>query len=372
MISSSEPSGKLTILVVEDVPDDIAVLDGILREDYHVRVATGGEAALKIAGSNPSPDLILLDVMMPDMDGMEVCRRLKQDPTTSKIPMIFVTAKDAVADESLGFAVGAVDYIVKPVNPFLVKARVKAHLELKQARADLERQNEILLQNARLREEVEAINRHDLKNPLMIIMNIPGVLLQAAKLSESDKKLLRMVETAGRQILEMINRTIDLYKMEMGTYVVNSASVDVARLIEQIMTAFHEISESKRLSVDVTFRGSPLSQAEAFRVMGEELLVYSVLANLVKNAFEASPRDGRVSIALEERDVASIAIHNLGAIPKQIRSRFSQKFTTAGKDGGTGLGVYSAQLMVRTMKGDLRFESSEEKGTTITITLPRA
>ncbi len=363
---------KPTVLVVEDVPDDISVLREILHEEYHIRVATGGEAALAIAGSDLPPDLILLDIMMPDMNGVEACRRLKQDPATSRIPVIFVTARDAVADESLGFAVGAVDYIVKPVNPHLVRARVKAHLELKQAREDLERQNEILLQNARLREEVEAINRHDLKNPLMIIMSVPRVLLAGANLTESDKKLLEMVETAGRQILEMINRTIDLYKMEMGTYAFSPVSVDVVRVIEQIVTAFHEMAETKGLSVDVIINGNPLSQGEVFLAMGEELLIYSVLGNLIKNSIEASPRDGRVSIALAGGDVASIAIHNAGAISQRIRSRFFQKFTTADKDGGTGLGAYSARLMVRTMNGDIRFETSEEKGTTVTVTLPWA
>jgi two-component system sensor histidine kinase/response regulator len=372
MNDTREPPKKPTVLVVEDLPEDIAVLNEILHDEFHVRVATGAEAALKIAGSDPPPDLILLDIVMPDMDGLEACRRLKQDRGTRKIPVIFVTAKDAVADESLGFAVGAVDYITKPVNPHLLKVRVKAHLELKQAREDLERQNEILLQNAQLREEVEAISRHDLKNPLMIIMNVPGVLLAGATLTEKDKKLLGMVEAAGRQMLEMINRTIDLFRMEKGTYTFNPAPVDVARLIEHIVTAFHDLLGMKGLSTDVTIRGHPLSQGDVFRVIGEELLIYSVLANLVKNSLEASPRGGRIAISLAEGDVASIVIHNAGAIPPQIRSRFFGKFTTAGKEGGTGLGAYSAQLMVRTMNGGIRFETSEEIGTTIIVTLPRA
>ncbi len=371
MADARERIVKPTVLVVEDVPDDISILNEILHEEYHVRVATGGAVALAIAGSDPPPDLILLDIIMPDIDGVEVCRRLKQSSATAKIPVIFVTSKDEASDESLGFAVGAVDYIVKPVNPLLVRARVKAHLDLKRAREDLERQNEVLLQNVRLREEVEAINRHDLKNPLMIIMNIPPVLLASAELSEGDKKLLGMVETAGRQILEMINRTIDLYKMEMGTYAFTPVAVDAMRAIDQIMTAFHEMSESKGLSVDVSIRGRPFAPGDTFPVMGEELLLYSALANLVKNSFEASPPGCRVSVTLAEADVASIAIHNVGSIPLQIRGRFCHKFTTAGKEGGTGLGAYSARLMIRTMNGDLRFATSEEEGTTITVTLPR-
>ena len=367
-----EVSRKPTVLVVEDLPDDIAILSEILREDYHVRAATGGEAALKIAGSDSPPDLILLDIMMPDMDGLEACRRLKKESATSRIPVIFVTAKDAVADESLGFAVGAVDYITKPVNPHLVKARVKAHLELKRAREDLQRQNEILMQNANLREEVEAISRHDLKNPLMVIMTVPGVLLAGAHLQDKDRKLLGMVETAGRQMLEMINRTIDLFKMEKGTYDFTPAVVEVPRVVEQIVAALGTSLGMRKLSVDVTLRGNPLAPDDDFRVMGDQLLLYSVLGNLVKNAIEASPQEARISISLGVNNAASIAVHNEGAIPSQIRNRFFEKFTTAGKPGGTGLGAYSARLMVRTMKGSIGFETSEEEGTTVTVTLPPA
>jgi two-component system, sensor histidine kinase and response regulator len=372
MAEYRENREKPTVLVVEDSPEDISVLTEILREQYHVRIATGGEDAIRIATCDPVPDLILLDVMMPDMDGLEVCRRLKRDDAARAIPVIFVTAKGEAADESLGFAVGGVDYIAKPVNPQLVRARVKVHLELKQARDDLEGQNEMLVQSARLREQVEAINRHDLKNPLMIIMSVPHVILSDAGLSDANKKLLGMVEAAGRQILEMINRTIDTYKMEMGTYVLNAAPVDVVAVIEHIGAAFHELSEAKGLSVDVSVRGHPLEQGAVFHVLGEDLLVYSMIANIVKNAIEASPQNGRIDVSLTEGDAATIVVHNGGAIPRDIRGRFFQKFATANKEGGTGLGAYSAWLMVRTMNGAIRFETSEEEGTTVTVTLPRA
>jgi two-component system, sensor histidine kinase and response regulator len=371
MSGNHESSRKPTVLVAEDLPEDIAILSELLRDEYHVRVATGGEAALTIARSDAPPDLILLDVMMPDMDGLETCRRLNQERATSTIPVIFVTAKDAAADESLGFAAGGVDYITKPVNPHLVRARVKAHLELKKAREELEQQNEILMQNARLLEEVEAINRHDLKNPLMIIMNVPSLLMASASLQDSERKLLGMVENAGRQMLEMINRTIDLFKMEKGAYTYSPAKVEVARVIEQIVTALHASMGTKKLSVDVTLHGGPFSPNDNFCVMADQLLLYSVLSNLVKNSVDASPEGGRISISLTGTDSATIAIHNAGAIPSQIRSRFFEKFTTAGKQGGTGLGAYSARLMVRTMKGDIGFETSEERGTTVTVTLPR-
>ncbi|MDJ0871492.1 MAG: two-component system response regulator [Gammaproteobacteria bacterium] len=119
-----------TVLVVDDVPENIDVLAGILRPEYKVKVSLNGEKALNLARTSPAPDLILLDIMMPGIDGYEVCRQLKADLTTRRIPVIFVTAKGEVRDEALGFAVGGVDYITKPVSPPIVQARVKTHLAL--------------------------------------------------------------------------------------------------------------------------------------------------------------------------------------------------------------------------------------------------
>ncbi|RMG33860.1 MAG: response regulator [Gammaproteobacteria bacterium] len=120
---------KQNILVVDDTPENIDVLKGILKDDYGIRAATNGQLALKII-EHHRPDLVLLDVMMPEMDGYEVCRRLKSNPKTADIPVIFVTAKTETEDEQTGFDVGAIDYITKPVNPALVRARVRNHLEL--------------------------------------------------------------------------------------------------------------------------------------------------------------------------------------------------------------------------------------------------
>nr|WP_320192913.1 two-component system response regulator [uncultured Desulfobacter sp.] len=121
---------KQTILLVDDIPENVGVLRGILEKDYNIQVATSGMTALKIAFGQKQPDLILLDVMMPEMDGFEVCRRLKQSASTRKIPVIFVTSKNNVEDETYGFELGAVDYITKPVSPPIVLARAATHLAL--------------------------------------------------------------------------------------------------------------------------------------------------------------------------------------------------------------------------------------------------
>ncbi len=363
---------KKVVLVVDDAPENIATLDAILKETYRVKAATDGEVALAIACGDPPPDLILLDVMMPGMDGFEVCRRLKQNGATAKIPVIFVTSKDDVSDESTGFAVGAVDYVVKPVNPHLVRARVKSHLALKEALEEMEGQNEILRENVRLREEVEAINRHDLKNPLMIVMNVPQVILAEAHLTEGQQKLLRMVDEAGRRMLEMINRTIDLYKMERGTYALKPAPVDILSIVGQIVAALRGMLEEKGLTCEIAVNGNAARAGASVMARGEDLLVYSLIANLLKNAAEASPQAGRISIHVEEGQYAKVAIHNAGAIPASIRGRFFEKFATAEKKGGTGLGAYSAKLIARTLGGSIDVATSDESGTTVTVFLPRA
>ncbi len=149
---------KPTLLVVDDTPDNLLLMNDLLKNDYKVKLAGSGEKALKIAGSDSPPDLILLDIMMPVMDGYEVCRQLKQDPKTLNIPIIFLTAKAEVGDEKKGLELGAVDYIIKPVSPPIVIARVKSHLALKVMADFLHDRNDFLeLEVARRTREVVAI-----------------------------------------------------------------------------------------------------------------------------------------------------------------------------------------------------------------------
>jgi putative two-component system response regulator len=137
-------STKPVVLIVDDTPENLTIMNGLLKETYRTKVANSGERALKLATAEPQPDLVLLDIMMPGMDGYEVCRRLKADAATRDIPVIFLTAKSEVEDESRGFEVGCVDYITKPISPPIVLARVRTHLALKAAADFLRDKNEYL------------------------------------------------------------------------------------------------------------------------------------------------------------------------------------------------------------------------------------
>ena len=154
--SSTSASVRHSILIVDDTPANLSLLSEILRNDYRTRVATNGERALQIALSDDPPDLILLDVMMPNMTGYEVCARLKQHPVTRLIPVIFVSALDDVDDETKGLEVGGVDYVIKPISPPIVKARVKTHLMVYEQNRQLERSVQQLQRQAT---ELEAWNR---------------------------------------------------------------------------------------------------------------------------------------------------------------------------------------------------------------------
>jgi putative two-component system response regulator len=151
MSTFSSQSDRHTILIVDDTPDNLVLMSNLLKETYHVKVANNGERALKMASTEPIPDLILLDIMMPGIDGYEVCRRLKAEPATADIPVLFLTAMSQEEDEQMGFDVGGADYITKPISQPIVEARVRTHLQNKSARDFLRDKNAYLEDEVRKR-----------------------------------------------------------------------------------------------------------------------------------------------------------------------------------------------------------------------------
>lgn len=176
-------NAKATILVVDDTPDNLALMSALLRDDYKVKVANQGEKALRIAGSTTPPDLILLDVMMPQMDGYEVCRRLKADAKTRDIPVIFLTAKTEVEDEQKGLALGAADYIAKPISPPILRARVSTQLSLKASADFLRSKNDFL--------EAEVERRTRELEAVQDVTILAMASLAETRDSETGKHLLR-------------------------------------------------------------------------------------------------------------------------------------------------------------------------------------
>ena len=355
------------ILVVDDEPNNRKLLHQILRDSYQPTFAVDGEQALEII-EQIQPDLILLDIMMPGMDGYQVCQRLKSDVRTRPIPVIFITAMTTVEDEALGFKAGCADYITKPFSPSIVLARVKTQLELKDAFETMAAQNKKLIQAAKLREEVEHITRHDLKNPLTGIFS--GVdLLEMEGLSPDQMEILDIIKVSAHKMLQMINASLDLFKMEQNIYRLNLVEVDLVRVILRIEKECHSIIKAKQTGIMI--RNEGLAETGKFTVKAEDLLIYSMMSNLIKNALEATPKTEKISVTLSRKETqAVICIHNKGSVPREIKPVFFEKYTTSGKAKGSGIGTYSARLIARTLGGSIHMDSSEEQGTRISILLP--
>ncbi len=232
---------------------------------------------------------------------------------------------------------------------------------------ELEQQNEILAENVRLKDDVERISRHDLRTPLTSIISLSQIVRERPGLSAEHDAALQLIEQAGYRVLNMANLTLDLYKMEQGTYHLRPKSIDIRAVITRVLLDLDALIRTSAVScvVDVD-----ADVAERPLVQGDELLSHSMLVNLVKNAVEASPRGGVVTIRVSLDERLHVRIHNAGEIPALLRDRFFEKYSTSGKVGGTGLGAYSARLMAQTQGGSVSVESSTAaEGTTVLLTL---
>ncbi len=238
--------------------------------------------------------------------------------------------------------------------------------------AQLARQNEALKENVRLREEVERIGRHDLKTPLNTIIALPRLLREKHSLPAEDEELLGIIERAGYRILNLVNLSLDLFRMEQGSYPFRPQPVDLLEVMRTVAADLRPHATTKDVAIDIRVDGLWAEAAAPIHAWAEELLCYSMLANLVKNAVEAAPEGSRVRLDLARSDPLVLRIHNAGAVPPAVRGRFFQKYATAGKSDGTGLGAYSAWLMARIQGGALVMHTSEEEGTTLELTLQRA
>ncbi len=221
-----------------------------------------------------------------------------------------------------------------------------------------------------LRHDIERITRHDLKAPLNGIIGIPGLLLDDDNLTERQRSFLEMLKVAGYRMLEMINDSLNLFKMEKGTYEFNPTRVDLLTIFRTILDQL-VLLKDKAIGVKITMDGKPCEKGQYFMVQGEELLCYSMFANLLKNAVESSPQGGVIDITLTHGEpLAEIIIHNQGVVPREIRDRFFDKYSTAGKSDGTGLGTYSAKLITEAQKGAISMATDEASGTSLIIKLP--
>ena len=370
MIEIKKQLKKQTILIVDDEPANIKILNEVLQKDYDIIFSTNGERAIDLAIAK-KPDLILLDIIMPGVDGYTVCKTLKANPETCDILIIFITVKDQSSSEAKGFKLGAVDYIAKPISPSVVQARVRTHLSLMNTRRELEIKNRELVEMASLREDIEAISRHDLKTPLNGIINLPQLIMDDGPVNDIQREYLEIIENSGYQMLNIVNMSLNLCKMERGAYCYTPQNVNLLETIGKIKSELHEILAIKEISIGIRIDNRTPYSFERFIIHGEDFLLYSMMANLIKNAIEASPEQENIIIYLQHGQKDKIIIENMGTVPENIRHSFFEKYSTYGKKSGMGLGTYSAKKIVQLHSGEIDLES-ENNITRVIVQLPKA
>ena len=221
------------------------------------------------------------------------------------------------------------------------------------------------------KEDVERVMRHDLKTPLNSIVGFPRLLMETADLTETQKRYCRNIEYAGGHMLEMINMYLSISRIESGRYELKPGPVNIIKTIRRIFKDIKESVGSKSVQPELTVNGIPPERAADIEIKGEETLCHGLLMNLLKNAVESSPENGKVKVEVTELvSMVSIQIQNQCMVPSGIREHFFKKFISSGKRDGTGLGTYSAKLMTEIQGGAIAMETSETSGTTVTVTMP--
>jgi len=359
------------ILIVDDVPKNIQLLGSILKEeDYELEFATSGKEALEWLDSKPF-DLVLLDIMMPEMDGYEVCRRIKENPATKEVSVIFLTAKADFQSIIQGFETGAVDYITKPYNRKELLMRVKTHLTMQRQRKQLE------LSTA-FEKKVFSIIGHDLRSPIGNVRTyIDAFLMVHDEMDESTILLLKDLYLLSDNAFNLLENLMNWAKSQSGGIVCRPRNESIQSLIKTILTLFNMQADSK--NIQLQFKASE-------PVMGyfDPELISVVVRNLISNALKFTPHGGTVNISTyvmkqnngEERAIINVTDTGMG-MPAEIVDNLLNKnihFTTYGTDNekGSGLGFQLCKEFVSMNHGNIWIESSPGTGSSFIINLPPA
>ena len=360
------PTGKTRVLVVDDITKNLQVVGTILRNaGYEVMPTTSGPQALERVRAQ-LPDLILLDLMMPEMDGLEVCRRLKADAATRQIPVIFLTASNEMEHLVSGFEVGAVDYVTKPFNPPELLARVQTHVELRQARERLREMNEE-------KNEFMGIAAHDLRNPLSAIQGYAEMVVEDAQAlahRELEGNGERIRETAKR-MAEMVQNLLDANRIERGELQLNLAPTELGPAVNQVIETQRPHATVKQQTIHLQTETIPVV------VMVDPGVAVQVMENLVSNAVKYSPPGKDIFVRLKRQaQGVRVEVRDEGpGLSAEDQKKLFGKFARlsakpTGGEHSTGLGLSIVKKMVEAMNGRVWCESEPGVGATFIVEFP--
>lgn len=362
-------SASHTVLIVDDNQVNLNLLSTILQEvNYTVVTASSAEEALERIRTQ-SPDIILLDVMMPDMDGFSLCRRLKQDDYFSDIPVIFLTSLSRKADIVEGFNAGGHDYIVKPFNRQELLARVRNHIHLYDMLLENKRLIRLSEDASRSKSEFLASMSHEIRTPLNSIIGMAEVLAETP-LSQEQRKYVSIFRSAGESLLEIINDILDLSKIEAGQTELESIDFHLPTLLNSVVSilSVRAAEQNSHISIHIHPKVPHAINSDPTRLR-------QILINLVGNAIKFT-ENGSVEITVESNSpnmlLFSVKDNGIG-IPKDKQELIFESFTqadslTTRKYGGTGLGLTICQKLVKIMSGRVWLESTPNKGSTFFFT----
>jgi two-component system, sensor histidine kinase and response regulator len=348
-----------TILIVDDTPANLGLLfEALDMAGYHIRVADSGEAALQSVQYR-QPDLILLDVMMNDIDGFEVCRILKADQQTQNIPVIFMTALAGASDEVRGFSVGAVDYVTKPIRVETTMMRVRTHLMLRAAQAQLQQQNA----------ELDAYARtvaHDLKNPLTGILSTAQFLVQRSDdLSRYERKeYTQIVYEAAQRCVQTVEELLKAALLSQR--VVDLVPVAMADVIARALAQLHSLIAAHQATI--------IQPAHWPMVLGNEVLLAEIWINYLSNAIKYGGAPPHIEIGFDQQPDGSLQFwtrDNGSGLSVAARERIFGEFVRLQPDRaeGSGIGLNIVQRIADKLGSQVGVDSKEGEGTTFFFTL---
>jgi two-component system sensor histidine kinase/response regulator len=367
---------KGNILIVDDTPNNLHLLSSMLEEQgYEVRCANSGKMAL-VAVNTEHPDIILLDINMPDINGYEVCDRLKLDEYTRDIPVIFLSALSEIIDKVRAFSLGGVDYITKPFQLEEVIARIESQLslrrmqvELQQAKAEALRALKQEQELNRLKSEFVSMISHDFRNPLTSIQGFAGLLQYSNSIPapETINRYVEKINTAVDYLLSLLDEILLIGSIEAGKMQYSPIKINLEEFCKELIETI-QLGNQQQIYFTCS-ENSP--QAEI-----DSTLLQQILTNLLSNALKYSPAESQIHLDLDcHNHWAIFKVKDQGiGIPLESQPRLFEAFyrcNNVGEIKGTGLGLAIVKKCVEIHQGQIDLHSEEGIGTTITVSLPR-